>query len=245
MQAVLDAGRGTLTLPRRLVPTVMLLGTHGTAATSRVRLQDLVELERAGITTDRQLHPQAADMLDVVTTPTRVITVEVTIDERTDISTIWVRSTAAVLGRPTGPDLFQLGPLEVGLLTFHLAQLVTLGPRPDPPFAGSATVPAELLDELEPTWTEDPAHAVSCLIAEGLDPEWAERLTVVHNQRRSRWRISSLWIGEDGTPGDSEIIVLDAGVAGYWQVLPDAECRGQITLATRRFVDLLEVLQGL
>jgi hypothetical protein len=245
MQAILDAGRGTLTLPRRLVPTVMLLGTHGTAAAGRLRLRDLVELERAGITTDRQLHPQAADMLDVVTAPNRVISIEVTNHEHTDISTIWIRRTTAVLGRPAGSDLFQLGPIEVGLLTFHLAQLVALSPHPDIPFAGSATVPAEVLDELDDVWTEDPAHAASRLIAEGVDPQWAERLTVVHSQRRRRWRINTLWITDDGTPGDGEIIVLDAGSAGLWQVLPDAEGLGQITLATRRFVDVLEVLQNI
>jgi hypothetical protein len=245
MQAVLDAGRGTLTLPRRLVPTVMLLGTHGAAAADRVQMRDLVELERAGITTDRHLHPQAADMLDVVTAPTRVISVEVSVGDRTDISTIWIRRTTAVLGRPADADLFRLGPIEVGLLTFHLAQLVALGPRPDPPFAGSATVPAETLDALDGLWMTDPTRATSRLIAEGLDPQWAERLTAVHSQRRRRWRINSLWITEEGTPGDSEIIVLDAGSAGFWQVLPDAEGIGQITLASRRFVDLLEVLQSI
>ncbi|MDJ0960625.1 MAG: ESX secretion-associated protein EspG [Acidimicrobiia bacterium] len=245
MQAVLDAGRGTLTLPRRLVPSVMLLGTHGSDGAARVRLRDLVELERAGITTDRQLHPQAADMLEVVIAPTRVVTIEVTTDEGTAISTIWIRRTSAVLGRPAGPDLFRLGPIEVGLLTFHLAQLVTLGPRPDAPISGSVTVPADLLDELEMAWSANPADAASRLIADGIDPGWAERLTVIHCQRRSRWRISSLWIGDDGTAGDTEVIVLDAGPAGYWQILPDGDDVGQITFATRRFVDLLEMLQGI
>ena len=244
MQAVLDAGRGTLTLPRRLVPTVMLLGTHGTAGADRAQLRDLIELERAGITTDRRLHPQAADMLDVVTAPTRVITVEVALDERTEISTIWVQRTAAVLGRPAGSGSFRLGPIEVGLLTFHLAQLVALGPRPDLPFGGSVTAPADLLDELDSSWTGDPAKAIARLIDEGVEPEWADRLTTVHRQRRSRWRIASLWIADDGSAGDSEIIVVDAGAAGFWQVLPDAEGLGQITLATRRFVELLEMLQA-
>ena len=78
-----------------------------------------------------------------------------------------------------------------------------------------------------------------------MEPAWAERLTILHNRQVRRWRLSSLWIDANGTAGDSEIIVIDAGSAGLWEVLPDAEDVGQVTFATRRFVDILEMLQGL
>ena len=244
MQAVLDAGRGTLTLPRRLVPVVMLLGTRGSVGSDPAIMRDLVELERAGIAPDRRLHPLAADMLEIVTDPRRVITVESSNDTTTRISTIWVRHRSAVLGRPAGRDLFQLGPIEVGLLPFHLAQLVGVTSYPDAPFSGSVTAPAGLLDSLSDTWMEDPRRAVAALIADGIDPLWARRLTAAHRHRRTRWRVASLWVDPDGSAGDDEIVVLDAGPAGFWQVLADGSGMDQVTFVTRRFVDVLELLQG-
>jgi hypothetical protein len=242
MHAILDAGRGTLTVPRRLVPLVMLLGTQSPVGTDPASLRDLVELERAGIAPDRKLHPLAARMLDVVTGPHRVITVETT-TATSEIATIWIRGRSAVLGRPAGPDLFRLGPIEVGLLAFHLAQLVRISPRAEPPFSGSVTVPARLLDDLSDRW--DHPEAVGALISDGTDPEWAEHLAAAHRDRIARWRVASLWVEPDGSAGDDEIIVLDAGSSGYWQILQDADVMGQITFVTRRFVDLMELLEAM
>ena len=240
-RAVLDAGRRTLTLPRRLVPTVMLLGT-GAAGVDRASVRDLVELERAGIAPGRRLHPLAAEMLEVVTGPRRVITVTAGLPDSQEISTIWIRSRTAVLGRPSGPDLFQLGPIELGLLPFHLAQLVELRPRPEAPFTGSVTIPVDVLDDLADTWLADPNRAADELALQGVERTWADRLAIAHRHLHSRWRLASLWVGADGNAGDDELIVLDAGPAGHWQVLPDADTVGQVTFATRRFVDVLELL---
>ena len=244
MQAVLDAGRRTLTLPRRLVPVVMMLGTRGSIGNDPATLRGLAELERAGIAPDRRLHPLAADMLTIVTDPQRVITVESNRGASTSISTIWVRRRSAVLGRPAGRDFFQLGPVEVGLLPFHLAQLVGVRLHPDPPFSGSVTAPADLLDSLAGAWTDDPSRAVAALVGDGIDRTWAQRLALAHRHRTARWRIASLWVDHDGSAGDEEIVVLDAGPAGFWQILTDGSGMGQITFATRRFVDVLELLQA-
>jgi len=244
MRAVLDAGRGTLTLPRRLLPVVMLLGTRGRLGDGGSNLRDLVELERAGIAPGRRLHPLAADMLSVVTDPRRVVTVEVSRDEGIEISTIWARQGSAVLGRPAGDDLFQLGPVEVGLLPFHLAQLTGVRPQPEAPFSGSVTVPSAVMDGLADTWSIDIDLAVAALIGEGVEPAWAERLAIAHRHRRSRWRIAALWITADGSARDDEMIMLDAGPGGYWEILADPHRLGQITFVTRRFVDVLELLHA-
>lgn len=238
---VLDAGRGTLTLPRRLVPIVMLLGAGG-RVDATAQLRDVVELERAGIAPGGRLHPLAAGMLRVVTDPRRVITVNVETDDRA-ISTIWVREHRAVLGRAAGSELFELRPVEVGLLTFHLAQLVRISSGRDPAYSGSVTVPAATLDALADSWKVNPEHAARRLVSEGVEPVWADRLVSAHRGRRARWRVASLWVARDGSARDEEVIVLDGADAGYWQVLVDPERLGQVTLATRRFVDVLELLQ--
>jgi hypothetical protein len=240
MHAILDAGRGTLTLPRRLVPLVMMLGTQRPIRMDPASRRDLAELERAGIAPGRRLHPLAAGMLDVVTGPHRVITVEAE-TTTSEISTIWIRGHAAVLGRPAGPDLFQLGPIEVGLLTFHLAQLVKISAQNDPGILGSVTVPSGLLDDLADRWGQP--EAIAALVADGIEPAWAERLAAAHRDRIARWRIASLWMEPDGSAGDDELLMLDGGPSGYWQVLPDAGGVGQVTFATRRFVDLMELLE--
>ena len=243
MQPVLDAGRGTLTLPRRLVPTVMLLGSRPGTVAHGASLRDLVELERAGIAPGRRLHPLAAAMLEVITEPRHVITVHVERNEGTEISTLWIRRTDVVLGRPAGPEVFELRPLELGLLPFHLAQLVAVVPRPEPPFGGSVTVPAAVLDDGVAMAAADPDGAIAALIGEGVDEAWAGRIVVVHQRLRARWRIGSLWVGRDGTPHDDAFEVLDAGQAGYWQVLSDPTGEGSITLAKRAFTDILALLE--
>jgi hypothetical protein len=241
MQPVLDAGRGTLTLPRRLVPTVMLLGSRPGAVEHDASLRDLVELERAGIAPGRRLHPLAAAMLDVITEPRHVITVHVERAEGTEISTLWIRHTDVVLGRPAGPEVFQLRPLEVGLLPFHLAQLVAVVARQEPAFDGSITIPAEVLDDGAAMAVADPDGAMAALLGEGVDAEWAERVVEIHQRMVARWRIGSLWVDRDGTPHDGAVEILDADTAGYWQVLTDP-AGDTITLAARRFGDILELL---
>ena len=242
-QPTLDAGRRTLTLPRRLVPVVMLLGTEPGVDDGAVTLKDLVELERAGIAEDRKLHPLAARMLDVVTNPRRVITVHVERGDSTELSTIWVRHANVVMGRPAGSDSFELRPLEYGLLTFHLTQLVGVTPRPEPHFAGSVTVPAALLDDAVASLGADPELAARMLVDEGVDSTWADRIVTTHQHLAARWRIATLGVA-DGRPHDETYDLFDSGPAGFWQVLADPAGAGYVTLATRRFVDVLELLDA-
>jgi hypothetical protein len=243
-EAVLDAGRGTLTLPRRLVPTVMLLRAKGRAgfAGDASSVRALAELERAGITAAGRLHPLAADILQVVTDPSLVVTVEVRALERPAISTIWASDAGAVLGQAIEPGLFHLGPIEPDLLPFHLAQLTMVGPRPDHGFAGSADAPAGLLDELEPLWCTDPDAVAARLVGAGVGAAWAERLAGAHRHRRATWRVASLWAGPDGSAHDREVMMLDAGPEGYWEITPLPADVPSIRFTPRRFADVMEAL---
>mgnify|MGYP001822518915 CR=1 FL=1 len=214
---VLDAGRRALTLPRRLVPVAMLLRTGTTGTGDPAPAGAISELERAGISRGGMLHPLAADLLAVVTGPTTVVSTEVTTD-RTDIATIWHRKGRAVLGRPQGPDAFGLHEIEPSLLAFHLAQLTQLRAAPEPPFLGSTAVRADVLEEAENLWHEDPATAAKLLVAGGTAPQWADRLVLAHRLRLRTWCATSLWTTADHSHHDAELRVLDAGDLGYWVV---------------------------
>ena len=241
--AILDAGRGTLTLPRHLVPVAMLLRHRGRAATDTTSIRGVKELERAGIAYDGRLHPMAASMLGTVTDPRLVITIEVTVEGPPDISTLWAADGRVVLGRPVEPDLFQLAPLEPEYLPFHLAQLTQVGIRPDPPFTGSVTVPDGLLDDLGAAWATDVDRAVDRLRAAGVDATWADRLAIAHHHRQRTWRIASLWVGPDRSAHDHELTVLDAGPAGYWSIRPGAEGLPTVTLEVMTFSEVVDILR--
>jgi hypothetical protein len=241
--AILDAGRGTLTLPRRLVPVAMLLRHRGRGATDAASIRGVKELERAGIAYDGRLHPMAASMLGTVTDPRLVITVEVTVDGPPEISTLWAAAGRVVLGRPVEPDLFQLSPLEPEYLPFHLAQLTRVGIRPDPPFTGSVAVPDGLLDDLATAWDSDVDGAVDRLRGAGVDPTWADRLAIAHHHRRRTWRVASLWAGPDRSAHDHELTVLDAGPAGYWVIRPGDEGPSAVTLQVATFAEIIDALR--
>ena len=240
---VLDAGRGTLTLPRRLLPVAMMLRRRGDVADDVDTLRALRELERAGIAFGGRLHPMAAHMLTVVTAPKLVITVEVTVSRRTEISTIWAAEGRAVLGAPVEPGAFQLSPLDADLLPFHLTDLTRVGARPDPPFRGTVAAPADLLDELEDLWRRDTSRAVERLRGAGVDDAWADRLAIAHHHRRSLWRVAALWVGEQQTANDAELTVLDAGSAGYWSVTPSGGAEPSITFSVLTVDEVLEALR--
>jgi hypothetical protein len=185
----------------------------------------------------------AAEMLATVTRPGLVITVEVVAVGPPEISTVWAGGGRVVLGRPVEPDLFELAPLDASLLPFHLAQLTRVGIRPDPPFVGSASVPAVLLTELETPNTIDVDLLVRRLRDAGVVQPWADRLAIAHHHRRCSWRVASLWTTSDGSARDAELRVLDAGPAGYWAITPSSEGPSRALVSVVTSSDVIEALR--
>jgi hypothetical protein len=238
--ALLDAGRRALVLPRRLVPVAMLLHT---AAAPDATGQPLArcELERAGITAGGRLHPLAASILGVVTEPRVVVSVEVTETGPPSIATIWAEPRRAVLGRPVAGDGFELHEIAPALIPFHLAQLVELSGSTTSA-TGRIVVPTALLHDVGDQLVLDPEAARERLRLAGVGPDVTERLVELHTRRAQTWRVASLWAGPDGSAHDDELVVMDAGEAGYWQVSTGDE---ETAFVPRELDDLLLRLRDL
>ena len=91
---------GTLTVPRRLIPALMLLATHGTPDPSA-----LAELERSGVVAGGSLSSDVAGLLAVMTDPELVISVEVTTRDGSRLSTITVPASQVTSCCFGGADL--------------------------------------------------------------------------------------------------------------------------------------------
>lgn len=204
-----------LTIPRRLVPAVMLLGCGGVPPEPAAG-----ELERAGITDGGRLEPGARELVEIMTDPDLVVSVDVTTRDGSRLSTVWATGGRAVWGRPVEPDTFQLRPIEAITAPLLLAQLTGIGRRPEQPFTGSATVTVGAIDTALQWVGEDPETALGILMAAGTDEIWADRILIAHQHMRARWTVSSVSTRSTGGASVCETTVLDAGPAGYWRLTP-------------------------
>lgn len=234
---VLDAGRGSLQLPRGLVPVVMMLRTEGTVPIDTKTAGAIAQLERAGITEGGALHPLAARMLDVVIGPNAMMSIEISSRTVTRLATIWSSAQGVVLGHSLEGEMFELLPIERHLVPFHLAQLTRLSARRAGPPPGSVTAPLEDV----PT---DPNHwsmksVVGKLVAAGNDEAIVRQLAEAHRSHRWTSRITSLWSAGDGSASDQELVIMDAGDAGYWQI---TQVRDEMCFTVRTSDEILDML---
>lgn len=204
---------GTLTVPRRLIPALMLLATHGTPDPSA-----LAELERSGVVAGGSLSSDVAGLLAVMTDPELVISVEVTTRDGSRLSTIWATAASAVWGRPGDRDVYQLCSVDTLTVPLLLAQLTGVGKRPEAPFSGTVTMPVDAHQAALDWRAEDPETALAILVAAGVDPLWADRVLIADEHRRALWTVSSVWTERHVGHEVHEARVLDAGPAGYWRL---------------------------
>ena len=227
---------GVLTLPRRLIPALMLLAAEGTPPPSAV-----AELERCGVAPGGLLSPNATGLVAVMTDPDLVVSIEVTTRDATNRSTIWATAERAVWGRPVELDVYQLRSIDTVTVPLLLAQLTGVGKRPETPFTGSVTVAADALDAALDWQADDPETALAILASVGADPVWADRILIAHQHRRAQWTVSSVWIGQAGGHEVHEATVLDAGHAGYWRIA-SAE-PGTVTYTVASLHEIMRVLR--
>ncbi len=218
---------GTLTLPRHLIPALMLLASHGSPPPAAMS-----ELERAGVACNGLLSAEASALVAVMTQPDLVISVEVATRDGARLSTIWATAAQAVWGRPVEHDVYQLRAIDTVTVPLLLVQLTGVGRRPEPPFAGSVCIAAEALEAALDWQADDPETALGILVAAGVDPQWADRILIAHQHHRAKWTVSSVWT--DGGAGHEvhDVTVLDAGPAGYWRITAPEPATVAFTVAS-------------
>jgi len=210
---LLNVVEGRLVLPRELLPTAMQVSEGQTPPQGA---PETTALTTAGILVQGRLHPVADSILSTMVDPELVATIECTeVARPPTLSTIWGRGATGVVGESRAADMFTLHQTARGLLPFHVANLVSLGPRPAPVSRASVAVAAEMLAASRPQW-HDPEVLTTLLRSSGVPDADAGAIAMAHAARRGTWRINALRIDTGGLPSDDDVLVLDGDAAGYW-----------------------------
>lgn len=218
MSSSIDRARRSVSLPRRLMPALLAVHSGELCPTDRV----VSELRAGGLVDTDHLDPLVTTLIDVMTDPTLVVTVEVARSREPRLATIWGTPRRAVIGLAIAAHRFDLIQIEPSLLPFHLAQATGLQPRPRPPFSGGFTLPAATLNRTEDLMTEDLEAAERVLHAAGVPSRWTDRCLIALAHRVSLWSVESIWLGERRRTA-TQLSVLDAGPAGFWRVATNGE----------------------
>ena len=212
--AAIDHNRRSVSVPRRLMPVV--LSAH--AGKLERPSPAITELCASGLMHDLELDPLAAALIEVMTDPTLVVTVEVSASASSRLATIWGTPHRAVIGTTDDSRRFDLMQIEPGLLPFHLAQATNLAPVSPLLFTGGFSLPATALDQAEDLATTDLDMAADAMAGMGTPKLWINRLLTALIERRSLWTVESVWVGGGRGRSAARLSVLDAGAAGYWRL---------------------------
>jgi hypothetical protein len=226
-------------VPRRLMP--LILGIHSGDRPPPGR--SLAELEHSGVLHRGLLDPMVIAMVEVMTNPMLVVTIEVTTGNNPRLSTVWSTPRRAVVGQTCDRSRFDLLQVEPELLPFHLAQLTGLAPRPRPPFSGTIDLPAATLELAADLIGVEPDLAEASLIAAGTPAAWIDRLLIVLAHQSARWTVESVWLGRSGNRSEARLAALDGGSAGYWRIATRAG--GRVAVTASDFDDLIQRLAAL
>ncbi len=236
---VIDHTRRSVSVPRRLMPSILAI--HAGQSPHPATTVD--ELRAGGVVTDNRLDPLVTTLVEVMTNPTLVITVELSLEHQTRLATFWGTARRAVVGLSDDRHRFELMQVEPNLLPFHLAQTTDMSPLPTLPFAGSFYLPATTLHRVETSSGHDPSQALAALLAAGVPHKWADRFMTALTLRRSLWTVESVWLGRDAPRTESRLSVLDSGCAGYWRLAADDD--GAISVTTSSFEDVMRRFSAL
>lgn len=191
-----------------------------------------------------RLDPLVTTLLEVMTNPELVVTIDVAGARSPRLATVWGSPRRAVLGMTDDRRQFELVQIEPALLPFHLAQTTGLRPRPHPPFSGGFSLPTGALARAEELIGADSCEAERELRSAGVPSPWADRLLIALANRRSMWTVEAVWLGTKAAADIASLSVLDAGPAGYWRLESGSE-HAEITVAISDFDDLLRRFSAL
>ncbi len=209
-----------LTIPRHLVPAMMLLGRGGPGPRPLAPAV-AAQLEQCGALVADRPSPSARQIVACMTEPTTVVSVEVATATEQRLSTVWGTPERAVWGRRADGDRFELTTIDAIEVPLLLAQLTGLDRRGgatscDPCGSPAASVMA----------AGDPC---TTRVTSSLDRGSVDRS--LGARRRVLWTVSSVWCSEAGDHEVRELTVLDTGPAGYWRIEPPHDLDGSSTYA--------------
>ncbi|MDJ0664788.1 MAG: ESX secretion-associated protein EspG [Acidimicrobiia bacterium] len=229
-----DYELGSVSVPRALMPSLL-------AAQVSPRQASPPELSSSGLLASGRLDPLVASLLQVMTEPDLVLSVESQAAGELELITFWRRHTRAVAGT-TGPGRrFLISLVSAELLPFDLAQAVSLAPCAQPQYRGKFTVPRQVLASARRSAATSAEAAGETMVAAGVSAEWADRLVAAFLLQRSRWAIESVSL--QSTRATSSLAVLDAGHAGFWRLHPIGGDEIEVTpVGFDRLLDLISAL---
>jgi len=230
----IDYELGSVSVPRTLMPALL-------AAQVSTRPESPPELAASGLVSSGRLDPLVASLLDVMTDPDLVLSVESRASDELRLVTFWRCGSRAVVGSSGPGRQFHISLVSAELLPFHLAQAVSLVPCAQPQYAGRFTVPRNVLSSARRRAVTSPGAAGKELVEAGVGAEWSDRLVAAFLLQRNRWAIESVSVAT--MRATSSLAVLDAGHGGFWRLQPLTRDEVDVTpIGFGRLLDLLAAL---
>lgn len=223
-------------VPRTLMPSLLAMRTGASPHRAAI-----TRLATGGLVSSGRLDPMVTELLEVMTEPSLVASVEAETPDGLHLVTFWRQPTRAVSGTTDAWNRFHIARVEVGLLPFALAQAVSLSPLRRPNFTGPITLPYSAFEAASDLVGSDLSAAAETLAAAGLDPAGADRLLAALLLRRTQWSIES--VSSDVERNHLSLSVLDGGHAGLWRLKPVGSA--DIEVSPIGFEALLEMLAAM
>jgi len=240
MTATMNLGGEAIRIDRRYMPLLLQLHTSGAVGVDDATSEALEQLAAGRLLIDGELHPMAAAMMEIISDPPLVLSVERMRMGSVAASTIWATPVGAVVGSRVESQLYELKLGNADLIPFHLFQLIHLRPLPDQePF--SVTIrPEDLLAAEQHIDGGDIASAAAGLIAAGFqDPSGlVERMLT----RIASWTIHSVW-SQAGSVQTRTASGIDCAAGGH-MLVDVADDRAEITLRSASFKEVLAAIRG-
>lgn len=197
MTATMNTGAEAIRIDHRYMPLLLQLKTAGAIGVDPASAAAVSNLEAGDLLRDGQLHPMADAILQLVSEPALVVSVERMRIGAVAASTIWATPSGATIGTRVDGGVFELRLANADLLPFHLFQLIHLRPLPaseptDVMAAADAMLAAETL-----LHADDRAGAIQELTGNGLSEGDAAAAVVILASRVASWRIHSQWTSND------------------------------------------------
>jgi hypothetical protein len=236
----MNTGAETIRIDPSYMPLLLQLKTAGAVDDSSASA--ISRLEAGEVLRDGQLHPMADAILELVSEPALVVSVERMRFGAVATSTIWATPYGATIGTRVDGGIFELKLANADLLPFHLFQLIHLGPLPEEESA-NVTLPAEAMLAAEALlYGNDRAGAIEELTDSGLSDRDAAAALAILASRVASWRIHSQWKSEDRTE-KRHAHGMDCGPRGH--VLATIDIAGPtISLRTATFPEVTAAIRS-
>lgn len=235
---ILDRSRSRLRLPVELLSEALRqVSSEGLASPVAT-----VRMETGGIMVDGKLDPLAKAMLQVISSASMMVAVDVQAHSDSSLTTIWGTPGRAVITSSLDCDLVDITPVRLARLPETLSDIILLRP-PESTATGPVTVPTAVMAEAD-NLRADPDLARAALSKAGLPEASVELILAIQSASSRRWKISSTWSTDDGQQ-IAAVRGLDAGAAGQWLVEMTArrDRPGSMTLTPQSEGDTLKALR--